>query len=601
MSATDKASRGAVSFSTVAATVLSIAATGRSDAATVFPAIGTGGGSETGKKPGFFALTSLALHYLCSAMIGGGSEVGKKLGVFALTSLALHYLCSMEILTTTQIRELDAFTIKNEPIAPIDLMERAAAAFTAAFTARWEKGRPVKVFAGPGNNGGDALAIARILTCRGYDVDTYLFNTEGRLSEGCSTNRQRLLDTPDARFHEITSTFDPPKVGHNDIIIDGLFGTGLNKPLQKGFAALVKFINASPAEVVAIDVPSGLMCEDNSYNVKDHIVRATATFTFQLPKLAFLLADCSDYVGRWELLDIGLSAEGIGHIQPDMTLTEPDDIRPLLLPRNAFGHKGTFGHALLIAGSYGMAGAATLAARACLRSGVGKTTLHTPTANNDILQISVPEAVLSHDSDLQAFSTPVDTQPYDAVGIGPGIGQTRTTERALLNQLNTSQVPIVIDADALTLLGRHREQIGRLPAETILTPHPKELAALADNCIDAYTTLSTARDLARRQHLLVVLKGHFTAICTPSGHTYFNPTGNAGMATAGSGDVLTGILTALLARGYRPEAACRVGVYVHGLAGDLAAGRLGEESLTASDIIHELPAAFRLLYSETKP
>ena len=271
------------------------------------------------------------------------------------------------------------------------------------------------------------------------------------------------------------------------------------------------------------------------------------------------------------------------------------------MPRPAFGHKGTFGHALLVAGSYGMAGAAILAARACLRSGAGKVTVHTPTANNDILQVAVPEAIMSHDVDLQTFSMPIETQGYAAVGLGPGLGQSRATERAVLGQLAMSHCPMVVDADALNLLGRHREMLGRLPAETILTPHPRELAALTDNCIDSYTTLSAARALARRHRLLVVLKGHYTAICTPSGHAYLNPTGNAGMATAGSGDVLTGLLTALLARGYQPEAACRLGVYLHGLAGDLAAARLGEESLTASDLVDELPAAFRTLYADLKP
>ena len=313
------------------------------------------------------------------------------------------------------------------------------------------------------------------------------------------------------------------------------------------------------------------------------------------------MADCSEYVGRWERLDIGLSAEGLAAARPSMSLTERTDITALLKPRPAFGHKGTFGHALLVAGSFGMAGAAVLSARACLRSGVGKVTVHTPTANNDILQVSVPEAILSHDASLEEFCTPIDTTPYGAVGIGPGIGLSHPTEKALLKQLAGIHVPTVIDADAITLLGRHRDLLGRLPAGTILTPHPKEMAALSDNYAGSHATLTAARELAKRCHLFIVLKGHFTAICTPSGHTYFNPTGNAGMATAGSGDVLTGVLTALLARGYASEAACRLGVYVHGLAGDLAAAELGEESLTASDIIRKLPAAFRDLYSDVKP
>lgn len=507
----------------------------------------------------------------------------------------------MKILTANQMRELDAYTIKNEPIASVDLMERAASALTAAFTAKWGKEHPVKVFAGPGNNGGDALAVARILTGRGYRVDTYLFNTGGRLSEDCEVNRKRLADTPGANLTEITSKFDPPQIAPADILIDGLFGTGLNKPLEGGYASLVNFINATPATVVAIDIPSGLKSDGDAYVQHDAIVHADYTFTFQLPKPAFFMADCSECVGRWELLDIGLSAEGLASARPLMSLTERTDIITLLKPRPAFGHKGTFGHALLMAGSFGMAGAAVLSARACLRAGVGKVTVHTPTANNDILQVSVPEAILSHDASLEEFCTPIDTTPYTAVGIGPGIGLSHATEKALLKQLAGIHAPTVIDADAITLLGRHRDLLGRLPANTILTPHPKEMASLSDNTTGSYATLTAARELAKRCHLFIVLKGHFTAICTPSGHIHFNPTGNAGMATAGSGDVLTGVLTALLARGYASEAACRLGVYVHGLAGDIAAAELGEESLTASDITRKLPVAFQSLYSDIKP
>ncbi len=501
----------------------------------------------------------------------------------------------MKILTAEQVRELDAFTIEHEPVASLDLMERAGNALAAAFTARWGKERPVKVFAGPGNNGGDALVLSRILTGYGYDVETYLFNIGSRLSEDCAANRQRLVDTPGARLTEIQSQFDPPQILPGDVLVDGLFGTGLNKPLRGGFAALVKFINASPATVVAIDIPSGLKSEGDTFSVRSEIIHATHTFSFQVPKLAFLMADCSKYVGRWELLDIGLSVEGLAGLHPANTLTEREEMAALLRKRPAFGHKGTFGHALLIAGSYGMAGAAILAGRACLRAGVGKVTLHSPTANNDILQISVPEAIISHDSNLEEFSQPVETRGYAAVGIGPGLGCSHTTEKALLKQLAWLATPAVVDADALNLLGRHREQLRNLAPGTILTPHPKELAALTGQDAGSYVALQAARELARNYQFVVVLKGHYTAVCTPDGHAYFNPTGNAGMATAGSGDVLTGIITALRARGYAAEAASRLGVYLHGLAGDIAAAELGEESVTATDLIRKLPAAFREL------
>ena len=306
-----------------------------------------------------------------------------------------------------------------------------------------------------------------------------------------------------------------------------------------------------------------------------------------------MMADIQPLLGEVRVLDINLSAEGIEKIASNYSIMEEKEAREMMLPRDAFVHKGNMGHALLIAGTYGMAGAGILAARACLRSGIGKLTVHIPKRNYDIMQISVPEAILQLDKEETIFSQPSETSIYEAIGIGPGIGLSETTAIAVIAQIRSNKTPMVIDADALNVLASHRAWMQQLPEGLILTPHPKELDRLVGNASnDDFERLTRAVNLAQQLRAYVILKGHYTAICMPNGHVCFNSTGNAGMATAGSGDVLTGIITGLLARGYSREEASILGVYLHGLSGDLAANDLGEESLTAGDIINYLPKAF---------
>ncbi|MBP5776656.1 MAG: NAD(P)H-hydrate dehydratase [Prevotella sp.] len=502
----------------------------------------------------------------------------------------------MKIFTSAQIHELDKYTIEHEPIKSIDLMERAAKALTQAITDIWSTATPIVVFAGPGNNGGDALAVARMLIERNYDVKVWLFNISDHLSEDCATNKQRLADKRSKALVEVTQEFEPPQLEANMLVIDGLFGSGLNKPLAGGFASLVKYINASPSKVVSIDIPSGLMTEDNTYNVRANIIRADMTLTLQHKKLSFLFAENQTYIGQLRVLDIRLSKEGIEKTDSNYTLLEESDILPRLLKRDPFAHKGKMGNALIIAGSYGMGGASVLATKACLRAGAGKVTVHTPKRNNVIMQISVPEAIIQFDKEETIFSEAVDTEDFNAVGIGPGLGTSEQTGIAIIAQMRRTQCPLVADADAINILANHRAWLQQLPKGIILTPHPKEFDRLEGNCTDSYERLMKARDLAERIQGYVLLKGHNTSLCLPDGHIIFNTTGNAGMATAGSGDVLTGIITGLLARGYKQEDACVVGMYLHGLAGDIAARELGEESIIASDLIQYLPNAFKRLH-----
>ena len=501
----------------------------------------------------------------------------------------------MKIFTSAQIHELDHYTMEHEPIRSIDLMERAAKALTRAITDSWANTTPVVVFAGPGNNGGDALAVARMLAEQNFKVSVYLFNINGKLSEDCAKNQQRILDSRKIKdFFEVRDEFDPPVLEKNMLIIDGLFGSGLNKPLSGGFASLVKYINQSPSYIISIDIPSGLMTEDNTYNVRANIIKADTTLTLQQKKLSFLFPENQQFIGRLKVLDIRLSEEGIRKIEALYTVTDENDIRSKLRQRNEFVHKGNMGTALIIAGSYGMAGAAVLATKACLRSGVGKVIVHTPRRNNDILQISVPEAVMSIDHDEKYFSETIDAEDIDAVCMGPGLRQQENTAIAMISQVRRSQCPIVLDADALNILSNHRAWLQQLPKNIIMTPHPKEFDRLnGASCADSFERLSRARDLAEHLNAYIILKGHYSALCMPNGHVVFNSTGNAGMATAGSGDVLSGITTGLLARGYQHGDACIMGMYLHGLAGDLAAKELGMESMVASDIIRYLPKAFQ--------
>lgn len=500
----------------------------------------------------------------------------------------------IKLFAPARLRELDSYTIREQGITSFDLMERAARAFTDAFCRHWPTPMEVVVLAGPGNNGGDALAVARMLFEKQYPVRVFLFNTTGSLSGDCRRNKEKFEALASEAFTEIKERFEPPRLTRQSIVIDGLFGSGLARPLEGGFATLVKMVNDSPSPVVSIDIPSGLTTEGQYASEHTPHIQAAYTFTFQMPKQAMLLPDAAQSMGKVEVLDIGLSAGKMEETPTDTMMFTTEDLSKILLPRSPFGHKGTFGKALLIAGKYGMAGASILAARACLRSGVGKIVVRTPQMNSAILQISVPEAVLSPDPSDMIFSSALPAKDYDAVAVGPGLGTDVATQTAFFDQLVKTPCPLVIDADGLNILGARRELMGRLPRHAVLTPHPAELQRLhrvADT--SDYAVLQAARELAMERSTYVILKGHHTAVCTPEGKTFFNTTGNSGMGTAGCGDVLTGILLALLSEHYSPLDACLLAVGLHGLAGDIAANRMGEDGIIASDIVDALPLAFK--------
>ena len=500
----------------------------------------------------------------------------------------------MKFFTTSQIRQLDQYTIGNEPIASIDLMERAADALYRSFIEISPNHKPVCIIAGQGNNGGDALAVARMLLHSGFPVNVLLIHS-GLLSPDCEINRQRLLLEFPLSLTELTEKFEAPKTTDETIIIDGLFGSGLSRPLSGIYADAVQWINQSGSKVVSIDIPSGLSGEENKLKENILIVKADITFSLQFPKLAFLLADTAPFAGKWKVIEIGIHPKAIALTPSNLFFLEENDIAGLLKVRQNFSHKGTYGHVLIISGSKGMAGASVLSSKAALRSGAGLVTVHGPAANRIIVQTANPEVIFRSDTSDDMIRDVDLIETYTSVAIGPGIGTHKETASMLDKFIAKLNKPCVFDADALNIISQHKDLLKQLPRNSILTPHPKEFERLFGKSNSSYELLLKAQQASKEYELIIILKGAHTTISTSEGNTFFNSTGNSGMATAGSGDVLTGILAGLLAQGYTAEDASKMGVYIHGLAGDLALTKESKESLIAGDIIDSLGQSFRTI------
>lgn len=492
----------------------------------------------------------------------------------------------MKLLNAVQIREWDKYTIQHEPITSLNLMERAANA-CLHWLLENKDNQSYCIFCGMGNNGGDGLAIARLLSEKGKKIIVYILNTSSFGSADFNENIDRLKRCHSVSIYFINAKEDFPTFVEEVILLDALFGTGLNRRLDGLTAALVEFINESRNEVVSIDLPSGLLCDASSLDFP--VINAAHTLTFQCLKLALLIPENEIYFGQVHVLEIGLHPSYLQTIKSNFYLVDKKYIDTIYKPRKAFSHKGNFGHALVIAGSYGKMGAAVLSTKACLRSGAGLVTCHIPKCGLDILQISAPEAMCKVDDDERVITKiGYDICTFSAVGVGPGIDQQNITADMLLNLLKNYSKPLVIDADALNILSAHKDWLPLIPANSILTPHPKEFERLFGNSLNDFEKIETATRQAQQLKIIIILKGHRTFIATPKGNGYFNTNGNAGMATGGSGDVLTGILTGLLAQGYLPEQAAILGVYLHGLAGDKAAQKHGIEGMISGDIIEDI-------------
>jgi ADP-dependent NAD(P)H-hydrate dehydratase / NAD(P)H-hydrate epimerase len=501
----------------------------------------------------------------------------------------------MKILTADQIRELDRYTIEHEPVTSLNLMERAATACFRRLLKLINVDVPVYVFCGKGNNGGDGLAISRLLSENGRNCTTFVIEHAEHFSPDAQANYDKLLAKHPKRVISISATKDllASEILKGAVAIDAIFGTGLKRAPEGLAADVIPFINQQFKRVISIDLPSGLYADAESAHKA--IVRSSLTLTFQLPKLAFLVPDNSEYVPEFELVDINLSREGLEKQGSDNFYLVSAFIASLLRKRNKFSHKGDYGHAILFAGSSGMSGAALISAKACLRSGAGLLTVHSTKTTLTALLSSLPEAMAMEDENPTHISGVDKIDRFDAVGFGPGAGRHEDTATALKKILQYYSGPLVIDADGLNILSENKTWLNFLPADTILTPHPGEFDRLTQKHQSGWDRLHTLRDFARKHNCIVALKGAHTAIAMPDGNIVFNSTGNAGLAKGGSGDALTGIILGLLARGYPPPQAAIIGVFVHGMAADLVAKKKSMESLLASDIIEALPKAFRKL------
>ena len=493
----------------------------------------------------------------------------------------------MKILTAQQIRAADQFTIENEPIAPLDLMERAAQQCADWLLKKYADRHVVYVFCGPGNNGGDGLAIARILAENGYEVQCFTLALGN--SSPLFIENQKRLPKP-AQTIQKTEDF-PLLENENAVLIDALFGSGLNRPLDGLSLNLVLYLNSLTIEKVAIDIPSGIFSEFNSTNV---CVEAQNTLTFQQPKLAFLLPEKGNAVGQFHVLPIGLHPSFLNTVQTGYHFTTEEEIKTLLKPLKTFSHKGTQGHLLLIGGQKNGMGALILSGKAAFYTGLGKLTILTAQCGHAIIQTGLPEALLLESTGLDHLTGTVETK-ISHWAVGPSLGNASQTKTFLETLLQKAKQPLVLDADALNLLAQNAALQAHLPPLSILTPHPKEFERLVGPWKDDKEKLIKLKNFATSKNVVVVLKGAFSIVALPDGSFWFNSSGNPGMATAGSGDVLTGIIGSLLAQGYQPPEAAQIGVFVHGKAGDLAAQQLGQRALTASGIVDALPKAFQLL------
>jgi len=498
----------------------------------------------------------------------------------------------MLILSAKQIHEWDAYTIQNKPISSIDLMETAATRCLQWLQQNNLLHQPFHIFCGKGNNGGDGLAIARLLSGKGIRVFVCIIELGQKGTYDFQANLVRLHQT-DVSIYYIQSTDHFPAIPKNHVVIDALFGTGLNRPLEGLPAALVDHINSFSNTVVAIDIPSGLLADNSSAGYP--VIRTTHTLSFECLKMAFMMAENEGYTGQVQVLDIGLLGNYLTGISYEAALVEEEIIKAMYRPRRKFAHKGTYGHAGLLCGSYGFMGAAELAAQACLRAGAGKLTCHVPECGYTIMQLAVPEAMCKTESGTQFLEDISAVEQYDALGIGPGIGRHPGHAQWLDRVFDTFNKPMVIDADALNTIAMHPELFAKIAPFSILTPHPTEFDRLFGKSENDFARMRLAQQKAKELQLIIVLKGHYSFIAMPGGNSLFNSTGNPGMATGGSGDVLTGILTALLAQQYPPGQAALLGVYLHGLAGDFAAAALSEEAMIAGDISQQLGKAFRQL------
>ncbi len=504
----------------------------------------------------------------------------------------------MEVLTAEQMQNADRFTIANLPITSLDLMERAAQTCFNWFKKRYDSATPVHIFCGQGNNGGDGLALARLLINDGFNVIVNYLNVKTTTSPDCQVNLERLVRIKKDAVIPVSKIEELNDFVPGSVLVDAIFGTGFSGKTEGLIALVIKKINASKNPVVSIDLPSGIHSDKSSLNSGNEIIKATQTLTFQYRKPAMFTAENDAFFGTVTVMEIGLLPRALASMKIRFYETDIDIIASLYKPKREFSHKGNFGHSLLITGESGKMGAAILSARGYLKSGGGLLTLLVPEETLSVIQVAVPETMGLTFGPSNSFIPGMAS--FTTIGAGPGLG-TGPTAMSLINQvLDLTQIPLVLDADALNILSLNPDWFSRLAKDTILTPHPGEFRRMAGSWTDDFDKLNKQREFAQRYSVYVVLKGKYSSIACPDGTIWFNPTGNPGMAKGGSGDVLTGLLTGLRASGYNALDTCLIGTWLHGLAGDLAASALSQEGMNAGDLIEYLPLAWKTITPSKK-
>lgn len=504
----------------------------------------------------------------------------------------------LPFLNAKQLKVLDAETVATQNITSNELMERAALAFCEVLLKKQiDLNNSFHIFCGTGNNGGDGLAVARILFQKGYKITVYT-PKEPLFSDDALINWNKLIALNGVGLKNWEDAFATKFCG-SCFIIDALFGTGLSKPLSGLVKKLVQHLNLQQGIKISLDIPSGV---HTNQNFKDDWVAFAAHYTisFQLPKLCFMLAEYEFYIGKWILVNIGLNPTRNLEAASEYFLIEEQDVFEKLKWRNRFAHKGTQGHVGIVGGSMGKAGAIILSAKAALHSGCGLVSCYIPSALLSIIQTAFPPSMCMVDEGSNFLTKYNSAISFSAMAVGMGMGTEQKSCVALKMMLKKATCPLVFDADALNLLSEHKSLISKIPANSILTPHPKEFERLFGKTKNSYERLDLLRSNAKKLHLIIVLKGAYTAIALPNGKIYFNSNGNSGMATAGSGDVLSGIIAGLLAQGYKAEDAALIGVYIHALAGDIAAKKQSQNYITAEEIILALSDVFRLFEEKKK-
>ncbi|MGZ5197706.1 MAG: NAD(P)H-hydrate dehydratase [Kaistella sp.] len=496
----------------------------------------------------------------------------------------------MKIFTSQQIKKCDAFTVENEPVTSLKLMERAASACADWLSERFSRDTEFNIFCGNGNNGGDGFAISRLLYQKGFDVNVFV-NPEHGFSVDAKINFERIKDISGIEILNF-SNLENIDFKNQSVIVDALFGTGLSRNLEGEYAEVILKLNSINVPKIAVDIPSGLFADKVS-GKNDIIFNADETLSFEFWKKSFLHPETGRFCGKIHILDIGLSKDFIADETTDSFVISEKLIREIYKPRSNFSHKGNFGKTTIIAGSFGKMGAAVLATEAAMKAGSGLTFTLAPKCGYEILQATCPEAMYLYGG--ADFINIFEVDDDAVVGVGPGLGKDPETENAFFAFLNHYKKPLVLDADALNLLAENQENLKLLPKNSVITPHPKEFERLFGRTENSFERLNLGKQKAKELGIYVVLKDHHTQIITPDGRVFYNITGNSGMAKGGSGDVLLGIITSLLAQDYTPEHAAVFAVWLHGKAGDFAAEKFSKEAMLPSELIDELGNVFNYL------